>query len=184
LINKITIVGSGNVAHHLGDVLVKNNVEIACIASRNLKHANDLATKLNSTASEIELIKNKVGLIIIAVTDDAIADVIQKIPPGDYIVVHTSGSISIDVFKNKFKNYGVFYPLQSFSKSRKLNFSEIPILVEGNTNATTNGLFNLAKRISNRVEKMDSDKRGLLHLSAVIVNNFVNFLATKSYGFL
>jgi predicted short-subunit dehydrogenase-like oxidoreductase (DUF2520 family) len=184
LIDKIAIVGTGNVAHHLATIFTKNNVEIACIASRNPKHAYNLATKFDSTVSEITLIKNNVDLVIIAVSDDAIAEVVQKIPTGDYIVAHTSGSVSIDVFKNKFKKYGVFYPLQSISKSRELNFSEIPILVEGNTNATTNELFNLAKLISNRVEKMGSDNRGLLHLSAVIANNFVNFLAAKSYGFL
>jgi predicted short-subunit dehydrogenase-like oxidoreductase (DUF2520 family) len=184
LIDKIAIVGTGNVAHHLSDVFAKNNIEIVCIASRNTKHANNLATKFGSTVSEITEIKNNADLVIIAVSDDAIAEVVQKIPIGDYIVAHTSGSVSIDVFKNRFKRYGVFYPLQSISKSRELNFNEIPILVEGNTNTTTNELFNLAKLISNRVEKMDSDNRGLLHLSAVIANNFVNFLAMKSYGFL
>ena len=184
MINKIAIVGTGNVTHHLSDVFVNNNIGITCFASRNHDRAITLAAIRNSVASEISSISKDVDLIIIAVSDDAISDVVQKIPFGNYIVVHTSGSISIDVFKNRFEKYGVFYPLQSFSKSREVDFSEIPLLVEGNTEATTDSLYTLAKRISGRVEKMGSEKRGMLHLSAVIANNFVNFLAAKSYGFL
>ena len=88
------------------------------------------------------------------------------------------------IFKNRFKNCGVFYPLQSFSKSRKVDFNEVPVLIEGNSEITRDLLIYFAGKISNRVELMDSEKRGMLHLSAVIANNFVNFLAGKSYDFL
>ena len=184
MINKIAIVGTGNVAHHLSNVFVNKGVEITCIASRNLAHANALAIQRNSSASDIESISHDVDLVIISVSDDAVAEVVSKLPKGDFIVTHTSGSISMDIFKIKWKNFGVLYPLQSFSKSRMVDFNEVPILIEGNTTTTTQSLIAFAKRFSPRVVEMDSEKRGKLHLSAVIANNFVNFLATKSYQFL
>lgn len=184
MIHKIAIVGSGNVAQHLIAALSRNGLNITCIASRNRKHALELASEISCSVCKIESIPKSADLVIIAVSDDAISEVIQKIPVGDYIVVHTSGSISMDVFKNRFDNYGVLYPLQSFLKSRKINFRESPILIEGNTEATTIKLISLANQISNRIEVMNSEKREILHLSAVIVNNFVNFLAAKSFEFL
>ena len=184
MINKIAIVGTGNIAWHLSDIAIKKGVKISCIASRNYNHAEKLANLRETKTTEITTLCKNVDLVIIAVSDDAIAEVAQLIPKGDYIIVHTSGSVSIDVFANRFKNYGVLYPIQSFSKSKKVDFKKIPILIEGNNTQTAIELESFAKKISERIEIMDSDKRGSLHLSAVIANNFVNFLAAKSYDFL
>ena len=184
MINNVAIVGAGNIAWHLSEILVKAGVKVSCIASRNYLHAEKLAILRASKATDIKSLCKNVDLVIIAVSDDAIAEVAQNIPEGDYIVVHTSGSVAIDIFSDKFKKYGVLYPIQSFSKSKKVNFKEVPILIEGNDTQTSIKLESFAKKFSERIEIMDSEKRGYLHLSAVIVNNFVNFLAAKSYNFL
>lgn len=184
MINKVAIVGTGNIAWHLSEILLKIGMKISCISSRNLKHAEKLAALRNCKATDLKSLDRNVDLIIIAVSDDAIIGVSQQVPEGNYIVVHTSGSVSIDVFKDRFKHFGVLYPLQSFSKSKKIDYKTVPILVEGNSKQTSMLLESFANKISERVELMDSERRGNLHLSAVIVNNFVNFLATKSYDFL
>lgn len=184
MINKVAIVGTGNIAWHLSDILIKSDVQVSCIAARNYKLAAELAELTNSKATDLKSLCKNADLVIIAVSDDAIAEVAQQIPEGDYIVVHTSGSVSIDVFADKYKNFGVLYPIQSFSKSKKVDIKKIPILIEGNNTQTAIQLESFARKFSARVEIMDSDMRGYLHLSAVIANNFVNFLAAKSYDFL
>ena len=184
MINKIAVVGTGNIAWHLSEVIINTGLKISCIASRNYLHAEKLAMLRKSKATDLKSLCENADLVIIAVSDDAIAEVAQQIPIGDYIVVHTSGSIPIDVFSDRFKYFGVIYPIQSFSKSKKVNFKEVPILIEGNDIKTSDQLESFAKKFSEHVEIMDSEKRGYLHLSAVIVNNFVNFLAAKSYDFL
>ena len=184
MINKVAIVGAGNIAWHLSEIIAKTEVRVSCIASRNYLHAEKLALLRESKATDLKSLCKNVNLVIIAVSDDAIAEVAQQIPKEDYIVVHTSGSVSIDIFADKFKNFGVLYPIQSFSKSKKVDFKDVPILIEGNDTQTSILLESFAKKFSERVEIMDSKKRGSLHLSAVIVNNFVNFLAAKSYEYL
>ena len=184
MIYKVAIVGTGNIASHLSEILIKSDVQVSCIAARNYKLATELAELTNSKATDLKSLCKNADLVIIAVSDDAIVEVAQQIPEGDYIVVHTSGSVSIDVFADRFKNYGVLYPIQSFSKSKKVDFKKIPILIEGNNTQTAIQLESFAKMFSARVEIMDSQKRGSLHLSAVIANNFINFLAAKSYDFL
>lgn len=184
MINSIALIGAGNIAWHLSNIIINTGMKVSCIASRNYLHAEELAILRESKVTDLKSLCQDIDLVIIAVSDDAIAEVVQHIPDGDYIVVHTSGSVSIDVFKDRFSQFGVLYPIQSFSKTKKINFKEVPILIEGNTTQTTILLESFAMKFSECVEIMDSEKRGYLHLSAVIVNNFVNFLAAKSYNFL
>lgn len=184
MIKKIAIVGTGNLAWHLSDIVIKKGMQLSCISSRNQYHAEKLALLRESQATELKSLCRNADLVIIAVSDDAIAEVAKQIPKGDYIVIHTSGSVSLDVFGGRFKNFGVLYPLQSFSKSKVVDFKKVPILIEASNKKTSILLKSFAEKFSDRVETMDSVKRRSLHLSAVIMNNFVNFLATNSYHFL
>ena len=131
----ISIIGSGNVATHLALSLKKNSFCIHQIYSRNIKNAANLASLVNakytSKITEIE----KVDLIIIAVSDDAIIQIIENLKGTN--IVHTSGSVSLDIFNNKYKNYGVLYPLQTFNKKGILleiaaftSISESPIKIK------------------------------------------------------
>jgi len=91
-------------------------------------------------------------------------------------VVHTAGSVAQNVFKNYSKNYGVFYPFQTFSKNKEVNFSEIPICIEANNEKFENKLINLAKKLSENVYKMNSEQRKYLHIAGVFANNFTNHM--------
>jgi len=182
--NKVAIIGTGSVAQHLCAIIYEKGIPISCIASRNLNKAEQLAKKFGTEACFIDGIKNDSEFVIIAISDDAIAGVVKQIPIGNYIVAHTSGSVSIKVFGEKFENFGVFYPLQSFTKERKVDFNEIPVLVEANTSVNAEKLSSLALKLSSRVEIMNSEQRKNLHLAAVIANNFVNFMAIQSYEYL
>lgn len=182
--NNISFIGSGNVAFHLSKALLSAGHTITSISSRNKSNAKKLAEKVNAKVCDINEIDDTVNLVIIAVSDDAISEIIHEIPSYINCIVHTSGAVSMDVFNNKFENFGVFYPLQSFSKDRKLAISLVPFLIEANGEAFEVELKNLALKISQRAEIMDSESRKHLHLAAVFANNFINLMATEAYNIL
>jgi predicted short-subunit dehydrogenase-like oxidoreductase (DUF2520 family) len=115
-------------------------------------------------------------LYIVAISDDAIAKAVSKLPFTESLVVHTAGSISINVFADKMHNYGVLYPLQSFSKDCHVNFSEIPLFLEANTAENLTTLRSIATSLSAKVYELTSEKRLSLHLAAVFGANFANSL--------
>ena len=169
---KIVIIGSGNVATQFALAFQRVNIKIEQIISRNLKSGKLLANKTNSLfSSKLKDLVNS-DLIIICVNDDNIDSVVDELP--DLPMIHTSGSTSIKIFKNR-KNVGVIYPLQTISTTINTDFTTIPICVEGNNTFFEHELFLLSQRISNKVFYLNSDQRQNLHLSAVIASNFSNF---------
>ena len=182
--NKISLVGSGNISQHLSIAFKSAGYTIHSISSRNKQSGIDLSKALNAAFCDIEDIDSSVDLVLIAVNDDSISDVIKRIPRSIKSIVHTSGAVSMDVFEDNFTNYGVFYPLQSFTLDRKINFRDVPVLVEANNEVFSESLLKLGLSISNRVEMMNSESRKHLHIAAVIANNFVNYLALEAYGVL
>ena len=175
--NGIVILGAGNVATHLSIALKKAGFSIKCVYSKTIESAKTLALKVDSHyTNDIIHIPSEADLYIVAVKDEIVEQIIDAIKLEFGIVVHTAGSISIDIFKGKFENYGVFYPVQTFSKSRDINFSNIPICIESNSEILENKLLNLAKCLSNSVHVIDSEKRKMLHLAAVFACNFANHM--------
>jgi len=173
---KVILIGSGNVALHLGESLLAADAEIVQVYSPNITHAKALAKKLKAKAiSAISKIDADHSLIILAIKDDAIAEIVKKLKVSDGIVVHTSGSISIDVLK-KFPQYGIIYPLQTFSKTRKVDFTNVPICIEGSDVSTLMSISNVAETISDCVYHLDSKQREAAHLAAVFANNFTNHM--------
>ena len=69
---------------------------------------------------------------------------------------------------------GVFYPMQTFSRQRIVDFSDIPIFIEASTEADTTFLLDFARTINNKVYRLSSADRIYLHLAAVYCSNFVN----------
>lgn len=176
----LVILGAGNVATHLARAFLNaENLKLLQVYNR---HPEPLASfkEIAATTTDISALK-KADIYIIAIKDDVIPDVADKIPWQDGIMAHTSGSISIDALK-KFKNRGVFYPLQTFSKERKIDFMEIPLCIEGNSKRNFQLLSDLGRQISNKIYAIDSQQRKSLHLSAVFVNNFSNHLYTLAAG--
>ena len=142
-IKKILLVGSGNVATHLGINLKKNNYIIDQVFSRNIDNAKDLAQKVDSdfTNNPEKIVES--DLTIIAINDDSIKDVIHYLP--NIPTVHTSGNTNINILKNNFTNYGVIYPLQSFKKDMELDLNDVPFLIEANTKDFENNLKEILK---------------------------------------
>ncbi|PKB00267.1 Rossmann-like domain-containing protein [Flavobacteriaceae bacterium MAR_2009_75] len=171
---KVSIIGTGNVAKHLYNAFFKAEiVEIIQVVGRNKKALSSfgIEEKTTSDFSEIE----DADIYVVAVSDSAISAVSQKLESKSGLVAHTSGASSIEML-SKHKAYGVFYPLQTFSKDQKIDFRKVPVCVEGSTKSNMTILKKLGSEISESVHEVDSEQRQTLHLSAVFVNNFTNHL--------
>lgn len=180
---EIVIIGSGNVAASLGRKFVKAGHSIVQIYSRNSSAASELAYEWDTeSANYISLINRDADVYIIAVSDNAIEDVIKDIRLPGKIVAHTAASVKMDVLKKVTDNYGVFYPLQSLRK--ETDTASIPIYTEGANDKTRAVLNKLAHSVYNSpVHSADFDKRAKLHVAAVIVNNFTNHIFALAEDF-
>ncbi|MBL4593529.1 MAG: NAD(P)-binding domain-containing protein, partial [Flavobacteriales bacterium] len=141
LIKKITLIGAGNVATHLGKAFSDKGFIINEVYSKSTKNAAVLATKLNATAcTNIKQLSRESDVYIICIKDDFINDVATQFLFNEKIVVHTSGSVAMNVLGG-FKNYGIFYPLQTFSKEVEVNINEVPFCIEANDSETEETLL-------------------------------------------
>lgn len=174
---KITLVGAGNVAWHLGHALVKNGMEIHQVISRTLTSARLLARELDAVASDnFSRLAQGTDFCIVCVSDDAIPQVLKALDPGDCIVTHTSGSTAMSVMSDNARRYGVLYPLQTFTRGKPVEFEKVPLLVEGNSPEVRDMISYLAGTITRRVIHADSNQRLYLHLAAVFASNFSNHM--------
>ncbi len=171
---KIVLLGGGNVAYHLTNVLLQNNVvQVIQLYNRTLEKINCFknSTLITDDLSELK----EADLYILAVSDNAISELSTALNLKNKLVVHTSGSMALDELRS-ISNKGVFYLLQTFSKDRKIDFSTVPICIEAETEKDLLLLENLAKSISKNCYRINSNQRKSLHVAAVFVNNFVNHL--------
>lgn len=170
----VSIIGSGNVAQHLISAFEKaENIELVQVYSRN-PTANFPDSKSVAITQNFNKLQ-PVDLFIIAVSDDVITSVSDQIPFSNQLVVHTSGSVAMESLCNSNRK-GVFYPLQTLSKTKEINFKEVPLCIESETNSDLQLLHEVASAISNNVFEIDSNQRKSLHVAAVFVNNFTNHL--------
>jgi predicted short-subunit dehydrogenase-like oxidoreductase (DUF2520 family) len=175
---QVSIIGSGNVAIHLINAFSKSTeIELVQVFSRNKNAVAHLipSDKIINSFNQLK----SVDVIIIAILDEAIEKVSAQIP-FQQLVVHTSGTIPMEAINNK-HNKGVFYPLQTFSKSKEVDFLEIPICLESETEKDYETLTTIAKSTSNIVYNLNSEQRKALHIAAVFVSNFVNHLYKIGY---
>lgn len=174
---KITLIGAGRVAIHLAKVLQLQH-QIVQIFSRDLQRAQTLANLVSAQAiDDVRQLNPQTDLVIIAVSDQAISSVIESIAPylSDNLIVHTSGSTSVSVLQNTHHRAGVFYPLQTFSFDRDVNWIETPVFVEAVEPQDLTFLTELANSLSHRVYQYSSTQRQTLHLAAVFACNFSNY---------
>ena len=171
---KVVVIGSGNVAHHLMKIISKTaGLDLIQVVVRNIKAVeNDIEfNKITTDYSQIKV----ADAYIISVSDAAIREVSDKLLFENRLVVHTSGSCST-LYLNSKNRKGVFYPLQTFSKSKDVNFQNIPICLEAENESDFIVLEKIANLLSSKVFKINSDQRKALHIAAVFVNNFTNHL--------
>lgn len=173
----IAIVGAGAVGTNLAHVLFTEGINVVQIISRNSEHGNKVAQQCGAMYSPYpDALENSVTHVILTVPDQFINEVASSLPLGDYCLIHTSGSTPIDSIRNHAENVGVFYPLQSFSVEQQAEWPEIPIFIEANNKQLEDQLFNLAHKITTNVIVLDSERRSIVHLSAVFACNFSNYL--------
>lgn len=173
----IVIIGSGNAAAVLGRKFKAAKHNILQIVSRNASAASALAYEWDiESANYLSLINKNADVYIIAVSDDAIADIASQLKLPGKVVAHTAASVSKDILKNVSQHYGVFYPLQSLRKETT-TLPDIPVFFDGNDETAKEKLEKLAHSISSeQVSAANDDQRLKLHVAAVIVNNFINHL--------
>lgn len=173
----IVMLGSGNVATHLGKAFFNAGHIILQVWSRDLRHAQVLADQLNAEAIDQQGKVDLQGdLYVVSVVDDAIVSVLERLPSLSAILIHTSGSTDMEVLSPYSRNYGVFYPLQTFSKAVDVDLSDTPILLEASNEAVLEKLKVLASSVSKDVQPCNSDQRIKLHIAAVFSCNFTNHL--------
>jgi predicted short-subunit dehydrogenase-like oxidoreductase (DUF2520 family) len=178
---KIVLIGSGNVASHLGKAISSlKGYPVAQVYSKTKTNAKKLADKINCahTTKVSDIIPNA-DLYLIAIEDDQIINVAGQlkshIKPSS-LVVHTSGGMHSTILAPFFKNHGVLYPLQTFTKSKKMVYNNIPFLVVGSSGKNIQILTVLANQISKTVQISNDKLKSTIHLAAVFVNNFPNAL--------
>ena len=167
----VTLVGSGNVAHHLANAL--SNAPNVVLDRWVVRTPSSVLIDINTKFSEKFDEPSSSQIIILAISDDAIADYSASLNQSDALLVHTSGSVNLHHMDKKHRR-GVFYPLQTFSKNKPLEFSSIPICIEALQKEDLNLLTALADALGCKSRVISSEQRLALHLAAVFVNNFSN----------
>lgn len=173
---KITIIGYGNVAQHLIDAFQQNeDISIEQVFTRSAAKFSHLNPELKFVSNWDDILPGDV--FIVAVSDDSIVEVSETFPLKNQLVVHTSGSAALEQISNHNRR-GVFYPLQTFTKGKKVDFKNIPICIESEFSADLEILKKLAQAISEKMYIINSQQRRALHVAAVFVNNFTNHMYT------
>lgn len=176
----VSFIGSGNVAWHLAPALDNTDFAVREVYSRNPEHAAALVDKLyeSDVKNSLDFSDSPSNIFIIAVPDDAIQSIVQEIIlPDNAVLVHTSGSQPLAALGYAaIPGIGVFYPLQTFSKTKKVDFTDVPIFVESEDAVTEKLLLSMAKAISKNVHQITSQERKAMHLAAVFASNFTNHM--------
>jgi len=174
---RITIIGSGNVATHLAAAFKNAGHAIVQVYSHDMHNASLLAYHVKAEAiNNLEQINPETDLFVIAIKDDAIESIAAELAQYNKLIVHTSGATSLQTLQKHTPNAGVFYPLQTFSKTRELNFNTVPLCIEGADEKITSTINELAYTVSQNVYRVNSEQRKTLHLAAVFACNFPNYL--------
>ncbi len=183
----ISFIGAGNLAWHLAPALENAGHHINEIYSRQPQSARRLVSNLYDAQihSELNFANSTSRLFVLATPDDALEAVCQRLVlPEGAILVHTSGSCSLDKLQNWMAIYsdipvrtGVFYPLQTFSREQPLiDFAGVPLCLEAADSETEEELVAIGQAMSRIVYLVSSSERLLLHLAAVLACNFSNHL--------
>lgn len=174
---RLTFIGSGNVATHMAAAFKNAGHRIVQVYSPNMHNAALLAYHVGAAATNLLTeISSETDIFIISVKDDAIAQIAEALAVHQKLIVHTSGSTSLDVLLDYTNNAGVLYPLQTFSKTREVDFLTVPLCIEAANDSICTDIKQLAATVSNSIYSINSAGRKILHLAAVFACNFPNYL--------
>lgn len=174
---RIVCIGSGNLATNLTLAWKEAGILVEQVFSRTEANARALAEQLGCawTTSTEEII-NDADLYLFSLKDSALETVASRLPGNNGLWVHTAGSMPLAVFKPFATRRGVLYPLQTFSKGRRIDLGNVPFFLEANSEEDGAILEQLARAVSRDVRFLPSEKRRHLHLAAVFACNFVNHI--------
>lgn len=183
-ISNAVLIGAGNVAWNLGIALQKVGIRFVGVCNRSKDHGEPLAQQLQAPFFEdIRQVPANADIYLLALSDSAIESVSEQLPENEGIVVHHSGSMSIDSLAKKHKRHGVFYCLQTFKKEAPIDFSQLPIMLQATSDSDLELLKNLALQLSPHVRETSDLERSNLHVAAVFACNFSNYLYAVAYQF-
>ncbi len=171
----MTLIGSGNLATVLGRKILHSGHTIYQVYNRNISHASPLATELSAEA--VNEIEDSADMYIVAVPDDALQHIGAWMKPLNSFVVHTAGSVAMDVLKGVSPHYGVLWPLQSIRRETP-DTPVLPVLIDANNQWNKMKLKGFAQSFADSVSEANDEERKKLHLAAVITNNFSNYIFT------
>jgi predicted short-subunit dehydrogenase-like oxidoreductase (DUF2520 family) len=176
---KIVFIGAGNLASCVSQEMQRVGMSIGQIYSRTREHAESLAKKVNCpwTTSLGDIIPDA-DLYIFSLKDTVLSSVIPHIRPNNGLWVHTAGSIPMNIFEGHARRYGVFYPMQTFTKNRRIQLDGTPIFLEVSQPEDMKMLKKVAIALSGNAQEINSDKRKHIHLAAVFACNFTNHMYT------
>lgn len=175
----IVFIGAGNLATNLAKALYHKGFRIVQIYSRTKESAGALASKVEAGyTTDLGEISKQAQVYIVSLKDDALVELLPQIAESKSkaLLVHTAGSIPMNVWEGYAERYGVFYPMQTFSKQREVDFREVPFFIEAETPKDAELLKAIAGTLSGKVYEATSEQRKSLHLAAVFVCNFTNHL--------
>lgn len=184
---KVTLIGAGNLATQLGKSLKKAGVIISQVYSRTEDSARTLAELLEAEwLTDIKALRDEADIYIFSVKDSVLCELISEVckSRGDKLFLHTAGSMPMSCFEGKALRYGVFYPMQTFSKTKDVDFERVPVFIEGNSIETEDVIRSLANKVTQRVIRLSSADRKYLHLAAVWACNFTNYCYTVASDIL
>lgn len=180
---RIVLIGAGNVATHLGIALQEAGWQIAQVYSRTEASASELGKRLGVPfVTSMEAVCMDADVYLVMVKDDALCGLLPALVKGreGALFVHTSGSMPMSVWSGCAVRHGVLYPMQTFSKTRKVEFASVSFFVEANSAADAEFLKSLAVSMSPKVYEATSEQRMYLHLAAVFACNFANHMYALS----
>lgn len=177
----ISFAGAGRVASALCTELYSAGHKIIKIVSLTPSGGTLLAASCHAEWSNDLVFSDDTNVLIVAVPDHSLESVLNSIVCGrNTLVVHTAGSFGLDVFPDGIDNKGVFYPLQTFTRGRTINFERLPFLTEAENETSLEILDDLVESLKSKAYHAGAGQRQKLHLAAVIACNFPNYLFTES----
>jgi len=173
----ISFLGAGKVASALAVRLKESGYHIERIISPGQKNGKTLAEICGAVWSDQPEFPDSTGIIIAAVPDNILENALAAVRCSSHtIVVHTAGSYGLEVFPDSITRKGVFYPLQTFSVGRKVDFKDLPFLIDAIEEEVASALTGLANSLGGRIFRIDASQRAFVHAAAVFICNFTNHM--------
>jgi predicted short-subunit dehydrogenase-like oxidoreductase (DUF2520 family) len=178
-LQRVVLIGAGNFATSLAISLKEEGFDLLQIYNRTIEHGQALAERVDVPfTGDLREISTEADLYILSVNDSAIEAVAGQLNLGQKMVIHTSGSIEIDVLRSASANFGAFHSPQAFTKSSPVSFRDLHVSIEAGNKINEDLLVEFAERLSDHVHRVNEMQRRIIHLAAVFCGNFPNFMYT------